>query len=233
MKKWTYLSILLMLAGAILFLFPSAREYYYNLKQERLLREAEQASTMSLKYENEQLSRLFQEEQSANHTQLLAAKEQEAAAVPVSAAPSPPSEPAAVSPVEKKQKTIAILAIDKIKLKLPVLEGATQDNMKYAAAHLTGTAKIGDPGNAAIAAHRGRSKGRLFNQLNELEEGDTITLETNGNQFNYTVIGTALVMPDDITVLAGNDEDEILTLITCDPVVNPTHRLIVKAKRAS
>lgn len=233
MKKWSSLSFLLILSGVMLLLFPSIKEYYYNLEQNRLLRQAEQASTMNLEYENEQLSLLFQEEQSASQAQTLAVKEQETSAIPVPAAPSPSPGPAATPTAQERQKATAILTIDKIKLKLPVLEGATQDNMRYAAAHLTGTAAIGKPGNAAIAAHRGRSKGRLFNQLNELEEGDTIKLETNGNKFSYTVIGTAKVKPDDITVLAGNDEDEVLTLITCDPVVNPTHRLIVKAKRAS
>ncbi|MDU7477902.1 MAG: sortase, partial [Paenibacillus macerans] len=31
-------------------------------------------------------------------------------------------------------------------------------------------------------------------------------------------------------VLKPNGKDKILTLITCDPLKNPTHRLIVQAK---
>ncbi|REJ09958.1 sortase [Halobacillus trueperi] len=37
--------------------------------------------------------------------------------------------------------------------------------------------------------------------------------------------------PDDLSVLKQDTSHSIVTLITCDPVPNPSHRLIVQALR--
>lgn len=110
------------------------------------------------------------------------------------------------------------------------MEGATKANMKHAAAHMKETAPIGEIGNAAIAAHRSRTAGRLFNRLNEVKVGDTISVKTSDQEYEYEVYDISIVEPTDVSVLNGNKQDKILTLITCDPLVNPTHRLIIHAK---
>jgi len=132
--------------------------------------------------------------------------------------------------IEVGGKVIALIEIDKINLKLPVLEGATKANMKHAAAHMKETTDLGDIGNAAIAAHRARTKGRLFNRLNEVAIGDVISVKTSDQVYDYEVYDISIVDPTDVSVLNGNNKDRILTLITCDPLVDPTHRLIVHAK---
>ena len=38
------------------------------------------------------------------------------------------------------------------------------------------------------------------------------------------------VKPEEVWVLNGNKTDKEVTLITCHPQVNPTHRLIIKGK---
>jgi len=144
--------------------------------------------------------------------------------------PEPEPEPTKEPEKEKMPDPIATIKIPSINLSLPVLEGATQKNMKYAAAHLTETGKFGQIGNAAIAAHRMKTKGRLFNRLNEVAEGDSIKVTTGNKTYNYTVYKISIVDPTDVSVLNYNKTDKLLTLITCDPVVNPTHRLIVHAK---
>ncbi|MGN7309283.1 sortase, partial [Bacillus subtilis] len=69
---------------------------------------------------------------------------------------------------------LGVITIDEIDVQLPILEDATENNMKVAATHLVETARIGTEGNAAIAAHRAHKKGRLFNRMGELEIGDWI-----------------------------------------------------------
>lgn len=69
----------------------------------------------------------------------------------------------------------------------------------------------------------------FFNRLNEIEVGDIIEVVANNKTFKYTVYETLIVEPTDISVLYRNDEDKVLTLVTCEPVKNPTHRLIVHA----
>jgi sortase A len=222
-----------MLIGLLLVLAPPAMTWYYDWSQERLLAEIEMDMTERisnpmtsqnqghLQTEYSQLSELFEREASAG--------------VPMMESGSVDGDDSEVVRVTSKQpepvqQAIAIIEIDKIKLKLPVLEGATQDNMKFAAAHMKETTAIGEVGNAAIAAHRARKNGRLFNRLDELEVGDQIRVRIGDEEFIYTVFKTSIVDPTDISVLGTNDKDAVLTLITCDPVVDPTHRLIVHAK---
>lgn len=128
------------------------------------------------------------------------------------------------------KKLLATIQIDSIGLKLPILEDATQTNMKFAAAHMLETSPLGKIGNAAIAAHRARSKGRLFNRLDEVKIGDEIVIHASGEKYVYTVFRITIVEPTDVSVLNKNDIDQILTLITCDPIVSATHRLIVQAR---
>ncbi|NQX48853.1 class D sortase [Paenibacillus tritici] len=215
MRKLSYLIIL---AGVLIMLYPKGSEWYNDRQQQKLLEEAEQAYSeivpSATAPAGTDLSKPY-----AEVTQLLA--EESAAEEPV---------PSATPDIEVGGKITAIIEIDKIDLKLPVLEGATKNNMKHAAAHMKETAPIGAVGNAAIAAHRSRTAGRLFNRLNEVGEGDTITIITSGHEYKYVVYGVSIVEPTDVSVLKGKDDDKILTLITCDPLVDPTHRLIIHAK---
>jgi sortase A len=125
---------------------------------------------------------------------------------------------------------IALISIKKIDLLLPILEGATQENMKHAATHITETTAFGEVGNAGISAHRARTKGRLFNRLDEIQVGDKIVIKTADKDFTYTVFKTRKVLPVQVSVLNRNNVDKILTLITCDPIPEATHRLIIQAK---
>ncbi|QJD82348.1 class D sortase [Cohnella herbarum] len=207
---------LLIAAGIVLFVFPVAREYINEREQQQLVRELERSiapadSKPSIDSENARLTELLQ-------SGLEGATEEES------------ERPTIEEPLQTlDDKTIAIIEIDKIDLKLPVLEGATTKNMKVGAAHMTETAQLGEIGNAAVAAHRAHTKGRLFNRLDEIEIGDMIDIRMRDGKVMYRVTEIKIVEPTDLSVLNGNQSDAMLTLITCDPLVNPTHRLIVHA----
>lgn len=214
MRKFSYM---LILAGILIMLYPKANEWYNDWQQEKLLESAELSTSESTP--SPDLKSRY-----AEVTQLLA----EESALDAQAQPQETEKPE--PEIEVGGKVIALIEIDKIDLKLPVLEGATKANMKHAAAHMKETTPIGEIGNAAIAAHRARTTGRLFNRLNEVVIGDTITVKTSDQTYNYEVYDISVVLPSDVSVLDGNNKDKILTLITCDPLVDPTHRLIVHAK---
>lgn len=214
MRKFSYV---LILAGILIMLYPKANEWYNDWQQEKLLETAE-LSTIESTPPPDLKSRY------AEVTQLLA----EESVLDAQAQPQETENPE--PEIEVGGKVIALIEIAKIDLKLPVLEGATKANMKHAAAHMKETAPLGEIGNAAIAAHRARTTGRLFNRLNEVVVGDVITVKTSDQVYNYEVYDISVVLPSDVSVLDGNNKDKILTLITCDPLVDPTHRLIVHAK---
>jgi len=236
------LSFILVLLGVVVIAYPKASEWYFESKQQQLLQawENEFSDTLTepvawqVQSDYLQLTELFSnsfdiEEESVTETAWTDEADED------SAAPTQNNTTEPLVSMDKEQARsapapIATLIIDKINLKLPVLEGATEKNMKYAAAHMKETTPLGEIGNAAIAAHRVRTKGRLFNRLDELEVGDEIIVQQKGVQYSYTVFKTSIVEPTDVSVLNRNDKDKILTLITCDPIVNATHRLIVHAK---
>lgn len=66
--------------------------------------------------------------------------------------------------------------------------------------------------------------------MNEVEIGDKIVITTESERYTYEVYKISIVEPTEVSVLKPNGKDKILTLITCDPLKNPTHRLIVQAK---
>lgn len=214
MRKFSYL---LILAGILIMLYPKANEMYNDWQQEKLLDQA--VLSISESTPPPDLKSSY-----AEVTQLLA----EESVLEEQVQPQETEKPG--EEIKVGGKVIAIIEIDKIDLKLPVLEGATKANMKHAAAHMKETAPLGQIGNAAIAAHRARTTGRLFNRLNEVAVGDVISVKTSDEVYDYEVYDISIVDPSDVSVLNGNNDDKILTLITCDPLVNPTHRLIVHAK---
>lgn len=125
---------------------------------------------------------------------------------------------------------IGVLKIDKIKVNLPILEGATQKNLKIGAGWMKETTKLGEVGNTALAAHRSHTFGRFFNRLDEMEIGDKVRINVQGKDYQYEVFNKIIVKPTDISVLNRNKKDKILTLITCHPMYTATDRLIIQAK---
>ncbi|MEK8132888.1 class D sortase [Paenibacillus filicis] len=234
------LAYVLMVAGIVVVLLPKAMEWHADYLERQLLKSTEQSfaaaggksaytdadSDRRTVEEYARLSGLFSQgtEDETNLSELHTPE----AGVQPSEASDTVSNTASLT----AETAIAVLSIEKIKLRLPVLEGATQDNMKFAAAHMKETSPLGEPGNAAIAAHRVRTKGRLFNRLDELKIGDEIIVETKDRKLTYTVYKTLIVKPTDTSVLRRSDKESVLTLITCEPIVDPTHRLIVQARRS-
>lgn len=125
---------------------------------------------------------------------------------------------------------VGVIEIDKINLKYPVGEGVDLGTLKFVIGHMPDTAPLNGVGNAVMAGHRSHSFGTFFNRLDELENGDEIRITTaDGRIITYEIYDKYLVEPTDLSVLKNNDEFRIITLITCDPVIDPDKRLIVQA----
>jgi sortase A len=204
MKK--IIAVCLILIGIMVMLYPKITHVYSNHQQNKLLEE----------WGDNRKSSLVQDYQSLN----------EVLADTPTESPQLPTE----NEQEFTDNMVGILKISKINLELPILEGATQKNLKIAAGHLEGTALPGEIGNSAIAAHRSRAQGRMFNRLNELKAGDEIIVTDRNQTFRYEVDSVSVVEPTDLSVLNADGENQILTLITCEPITTATHRLIVRAK---
>ncbi|WP_322907449.1 class D sortase [Paenibacillus campi] len=210
MKKWSYLLILL---GIVVLIYPQASEWYADWQQERLLAQAEQSEQSvhpvaknNLNNEYSRVNALLNEGAAADNKD-------------------------SGDDTATQGDIIGIITIPVIDVKLPIIEGATRDNMRSAAVHISETSPLGTIGNFAVAAHRAHKYGRLFNRLGEVKLGDVIQIEAQGRMYTYTVDHIQIVEPTDVAVLNANGKEQELTLVTCDPLINPTHRLIVHAHR--
>ena len=140
--------------------------------------------------------------------------------------------------VESKEKALTkvsgfgILTIEKIGLRMPVIPGVSEEQLKIAAGWVTQTAPVGLIGNAVVAGHRQYEYGRQFNRLDELEPGDIIQYQSiEGEAVAFSVYDISVVEPDDQSVFYQPADRAILTLYTCTPIRMATHRLIVRAER--
>ena len=130
------------------------------------------------------------------------------------------------------QKVLGIIQIPKIKVKDPIVEGVEKSNLKAGIGHVPGTPLPGQPGNCALAGHRNYALKKLFRRLDELKNGDEVTIITKTETLKYIVTGKVVVEPDDVSVLEGSEDKSIISMITCTPMYVHSHRLVVFAELA-
>ncbi|MEJ8302860.1 class D sortase [Saccharibacillus sacchari] len=212
MKKWSYI---IMLLGLCIILYPTVNNWLDDRAQAQLLEKAETESQKPL-----DLTRVSSESAVPDYekiSNLLDEGDED-------------STDALDADSLQDGEVLGVIRYDKLNIKLPIVEGATKENMKSAAVHVTGTGLAGmEDSNMAVAAHRAHKTGRLFNRLGEAKVGDTIEIDQGGQKYTYEVDKIHIVEPTEVWVLNPTEGETALTLITCDPLVNPTHRLIVHA----
>ena len=129
---------------------------------------------------------------------------------------------------------IGILSIESIDLRLPIAEGVDEDSLLIAPGRVPQTAQIGDIGNAVIAGHRNYTFGSMFNRLGELHIGDIVQYQArNGELMEFAVFEIAVIEPENQIAFIQPLNDSVITLYTCTPAREATHRLIIRAQRIS
>jgi sortase A len=216
------------IAGITLFFFPIIKDFVQDKNQDQLI---EQWETGSLSIYEE--SNILPIATRKSLTELNRTFESKLEINPVT---TPIHQTQLVEPEKKEQlkpippNIVGIIEISTINLKLPILKGTSEKVLDVGAGYLEGTVYPGHEGNSAIAAHRSRTFGKMFNRLAEIHSGDEIVIETKEGLFRYVVYDKFIVKPTDLSVLKNSENEKIITLITCHPLKNPTHRLIIKAR---
>ena len=139
------------------------------------------------------------------------------------------SRPAVLLPGGHPDPFLGYLAIPRVGLSVPILEGDDARTLTIAAGHLPDTPLPWGEGNAAIAGHRDT----FFRPLEDVRVGDDVEWVTRDGDFRYRVIRVAVVGSDDLWVLRPWDGVH-LTLVTCYPFsyIGPApQRFVVQAER--
>lgn len=123
---------------------------------------------------------------------------------------------------------IRIPSIDRLVEGWNVVEGVSLADLKTGAGHMPDTPLPGQPGNAVISGHR-TTYGQPFHELDELEIGDRIEVDTALGTHVYAVRETRVVEPTEVSVTNPRD-GAWLTLTTCHPKFSARQRLVVFAE---
>ncbi|PID84705.1 MAG: hypothetical protein CSA11_11660 [Chloroflexi bacterium] len=108
---------------------------------------------------------------------------------------------------------------------------------EYVAGWHENSARLGQPGNTVLNGHH-NVYGEVFKDLIDLEEGDELIMYDDNEKYTY-YITTKEILPErgqPIEVRLENaqwiapTEDERVTLVTCWPYTDNSHRLVVVAE---
>jgi sortase A len=120
------------------------------------------------------------------------------------------------------------IIIPKLDKELPIIHGTSQAELAKGVGHYIGSVLPGKGDNSVLAGHRDT----VFKDLDKLELGDHVIVETSAGSFTYEVSDIFIVESDDRTVIVPHDE-AVLTLVTCYPfnfIGAAPQRYIITAK---
>lgn len=127
------------------------------------------------------------------------------------------------------------IKIDKINVDLPIYHTSSDAALRKGAGHMIETSlPVGGAGShAAITAHRGLAQSVLFTNLDKVQVGDQFVLEILGEPQVYEVFMTRIVAADETDWLLYDNDRDLVTLITCNPLGINTERMLVTGERVS
>ena len=205
MSRRKVFGVLMLVVGILFFAIPIVYEYRGSKETDKLTQEFEQ----------------ILEEKQEDETETEESKEEEAEAT-IS------EEDAAIF---AEGDVIAILEIEALDIRYPVVEGCSSSNLNKAIGHMSETGRIGEKGNCVLCGHNGSRYGEFFTNLNKVSIGDIVTLlDTEGVLHSYEVTETFVVGPFDNSIRTQGEREE-LTLFTC--AEKGTKRFVVKCVPAS
>ncbi len=206
-----------MLVGLIIIGYPSLTEGYGYLVQYRLNQSWEtelvRQEELAASAETEQVARLGNQAVSAEDAVLEQALE-------------------TVAEAEIGPWPTTKITIPKIEVEQVVLDAVDPETLKNGPGHYEGTVNPGERGTIGIAGHR-VTYTHPFNRLDELSPGDVIRLETLDSVYEYRVVRSDTLEPDDLSALVPKKDNRArLTLTTCTPKFSARFRLDVQASLA-
>lgn len=123
--------------------------------------------------------------------------------------------------------------IEKINVHLPIYHGTSEEVLKKGVGHLefTSLPTGGVNRHSVLSAHRGLPSSELFTRLDELEIGDVFNIHILNEIHSYQVDSIETILPEELSFLQRDPENDLITLLTCTPYGVNTHRLLVRGHR--
>lgn len=223
-KIWNKVIILLVFAGIVLLLYPSANFWFSQQVQSYAVqRYSDEISAMSAA----QLEAQWDLADAYNK-----------------GLSSYAADPFAAGAVQLSEEYLAVLNINDdgimcqlnipaINVRLPVYHGTSNEVLNKGAGHLAGTnLPLGGAGNhAVITGHTGSTTAKMFTDLIDLELGDVFYIVVLDQTLAYQVDQMVVVEPSETEALRAAAGEDYVTLVTCTPYGINSHRLFVRGTR--
>lgn len=223
-------SIIILLVGVLLglgiILYPLASQIYYDIASENAnneFREALEATyTPEQKEESLRLAEAYNEalEPNLSWVDPYSSSEREEGVIEY-------------ANMLEVQERIGIVSIPSVSVELPIYAGTSETVLQKGAGHLEGTSLPvgGENTHSVVTAHRGLADKRLFRDLDKVAIGDIFYIESMAGTLYYEVDQIQIVEPtqtDTVMIVPGED---YATLLTCDPYMINSHRLLIRGTR--
>ena len=116
---------------------------------------------------------------------------------------------------------------------LPIYHGTNSESLERGAGHLQNSSlPVGGTGtHAVISGHTALPTAEMFNNLSEVKEGDVFYIHVLNQTLAYEVDQIKVVLPEDISDLLIDKNEDYVTLVTCTPYGINSHRLLVRGTR--
>lgn len=130
---------------------------------------------------------------------------------------------------------MARIQVPSINLDLPIYHGTDDDTLLKGIGHLEGTSlPVGGKGtHAVLTGHRGLAQAAMFTDLDRVKQGDLFTVSSFGQVLSYRVIRIQVVDPDQTRSLQAVEGEDLVTLVTCTPLGINTQRIFVTGERVT
>ena len=219
-------SILFILLGTIIFLYPTISNYLAEKNQVEIIREYEE---MVVQINENQINQEMQKAQTYNEN--LSGEPVHDPFVEGSGYALPENYTEVLNLA--KDGVMAYIEIPKISVYLPIYHGTSNEVLEKGVGHIQSTSiPIGGIStHSVLTGHTGLPSAELFTRLDELVVGDIFYIHVLNEVLTYKIYETKVILPDEIDELQITSGRDLVTLVTCTPYGVNTHRLLVKAER--
>ncbi len=124
---------------------------------------------------------------------------------------------------------IGSISIPKINVDLPIYHGTGERALSQGVGHLENSSLPSSESgiHSVLTAHRGLPSSKLFRHLDDIDIGDKFFVQVLDETLTYEVHDVQIVLPHETDWLKFDDGDNVVTLLTCEPYMINSHRLLV------
>ena len=220
------ISLILILGGCCIFLYPNVSNYFAEKNQVEAIREYDK---LIVQIDEESLANEWAKAQTYNEN--LSGEPVHDPFVEGSGYALPENYKEVLNLSE--DGIMAYIEIPKISVYLPIYHGTSNEVLEKGVGHIQSTSVPigGESTHSVLTGHTGLPSAELFTRLDELVVGDIFYIHVLDEVLTYKVYETKVILPDKIDELQISSGNDFITLVTCTPYGVNTHRLLVKAER--